>query len=299
MRRLTDWLVLVVTLIASTTLPGCALRMAPPVTLPRTQTLTLRSTDGVEYTLLVSVPREAQHDPTRRFPVIYLLDADYSFAVVRNVVEHLADRRGLPPAIIVGIGYPKGLEGEEWLRRYRLQRTRDYTPTASSVGYPDGVQAVSGGGPRFLQFIERELVPFIDARLATTTDRTLVGHSYGGLFALYAVLTRPALFTRVVSVSPSLWYDHHFLARLESPPSPFTNALFLGAGTLERDLDAGAIANDVEAFALTLTQRYPEAHISSFIFDAETHDSVFPAAVVRGLRSVFHDRPVIGESFRK
>jgi predicted alpha/beta superfamily hydrolase len=104
------------------------------------------------------------------------------------------------------------------------------------------------------------------------------------------VLTRPALFRRAVLVSPSLWYDHHFLASVEAP-QPLSAALFLAAGSLERDSGAGAIADDVEAFALTLKQRFPQAQVSSYIVEGETHDSVFAAAVVRGLRTVFRDRP--------
>src|SRR5439155_209040 len=137
-----------------------------------------------------------------RFGTVYLLDAEYSFAIVRNVVEHLSDRQGLPPLIVVGVSYPGGIEGDGWKRRYRLQRTRDYTPTQSAIGYPDGVQDVSGGATAFLTFLEQKVVPSIDRRYRTQpSNRVIVGHSYGALFGLFATLTRPALFSGAVLVS--------------------------------------------------------------------------------------------------
>lgn len=51
---------------------------------------------------------------------------------------------------------------------------------------------------------------------ADPTDRTLMGHSWGGLFALYALLAQPQLFQRCVAGSPDLQHDQGYLLRTEA-----------------------------------------------------------------------------------
>jgi predicted alpha/beta superfamily hydrolase len=83
-------------------------------------------------------------------------------------------------------------------------------------GYGPEYQKVSGGGPKFRDFLERELIPWVDREYRTVPgDRTLVGHSYGGLFSSWVLVTKPELFQRYVVVSPSLWYDDHLVSGLE------------------------------------------------------------------------------------
>ncbi len=256
------------------------------VTLPRTHTFALRRADGVAYEVAVALPRDFEHAAAPR--VVYVLDPEYGFAVVRNIVEHLADRHHVGPTVVVGVGYPQGIEGPDWKRRYRLARTRDYTPTQSDIGYPDGVQDVSGGADAFLEFLERTVFVEVEKRFHTQgAPRVLVGHSYGGLFGAYAALARPGLFTAIVSVSPSLWYDHRFIFKYEQTKrdtgADLTTRLFLSAGALENVATDGDIAGDVERYAKQLSADFPHAQVASVVFPDERHDTIFPSAVARGL----------------
>jgi predicted alpha/beta superfamily hydrolase len=105
----------------------------------------------------------------------------------------------MPAVIIVNIGHSPAKDA-------MTLRIRDFTPTRTSQ-YPN-----SGGAPAFLDFIEHELIPFIDRTYRTnTSDRGLLGHSAGGLFALYALERRPALFQRIVAASPALGSDNVIL----------------------------------------------------------------------------------------
>jgi hypothetical protein len=116
-----------------------------------------------------------------------------------------------------------------------------------------------------------------------------VGHSYGGLFATWVFLTSPELFGGYIVVSPSLWYDQRMiyrlldgLAREGRPPAK----LFLSVGTLEgsqqamlndlRQLHDGLAARQVPGLTLRLAR-----------LEDETHNSVFPAALGKGLRWIF------------
>lgn len=276
--------------LAATASPGAAQNGSPavegaPVSLPRTETRLLRSDAvGAGYKLYVSLPRDyAGGDGA--YAVVYLLDADYSFAIARNIVEHLADRNNIRPLILVGIAY----DGPD---RYRLNRTRDYTPTSVPTGgYGAEYQKVSGGAPAFRRFLERELIPFIDAEYRTTGERALVGHSYGGLFASWVMLTEPALFSRYIVASPSLWYDDHYMAGVEGDFARTHDDLparaFFGVGSREVN-DSIDMVSDLDAFTDRLRSRgFPSLKLTAVTFDDETHNSVFPALLGKGLRYVF------------
>lgn len=250
--------------------------MTEPVTLPRTTTLHVKAkSNGVAYKLYVGLPRDYETSQ-QRYPVIYTLDADYSFAVARNVVEHMADREHLRWAIVVSIGYDNNPGNE--MRIYRMNRTRDYTPTHTlEGGYGPEFQKHSGGGPKFQQFLGEELIPLIDRTYRTTKERTLVGHSYGGLFSTWTMLTTD-LFTGYVIVSPSLWYDDSFLFKLKGTPKA---RAYITAGSIENPV----MARDARRLGERLG---PEHKVE--ILDDETHNSLFPSAFSRGIRFVMKGR---------
>lgn len=255
--------------------------LAAPVSLPRTSVHVVESkANGVGYKLYVALPR-GYEDSDERYPVIYLLDADYSFAIARNVVEHLADRDHLRWAIVVGIAY----DGPD---RYRLNRTRDYTPLhAPRGGYGPEYQKHSGGGPAFREFLRSELLPFVEKRWRTTDERVLVGHSYGGLFASWTLLTSPQLFDRYIIVSPSLWYADRWIFGRKSAAAKRPLRVYLTVGSLEGNGEN--MQNDLRRLG-TLLQTRSDVALRQEILPGETHNSVFPSAFSRGIRFVLEGR---------
>lgn len=261
--------------------------LAAPVTLPGTEIVDVTAkSNGIDYRVYVWVP-PGYEEGSKRYGVVYTLDADYSFAIARNVVEHLSDRDHLEPLIVVSVAYGGP-------NRYRLNRTRDYTPTFSpDGGYGKEMQKHSGGGVKFRDFLTTELVPLIDGRYRTVPGRrALVGHSYGGLFATWMLLTTgSSLFDRYVIVSPSLWYDDRMIFELEEKLArgggrPAGKA-YISAGDMENPL----MASDVRALAKTLRGRaHPRLTLREEILEGETHNSIFPSAFSRGLRFVFDGR---------
>lgn len=285
MRRLILWKLCVVAAVGA---PRAVDAQYPPVVLPHTQQRILHSaTNGISYKLYVSLPNGYDTSDTR-YPVIYTLDADYSFAIARNIVEHLSDRNHLTPALVVGIAYDGPLA-------YRRNRTRDYTPThVPTGGYGPEYQAVSGGGPDFHRFIADELIPFIERDYRVSRQRVLVGHSYGGLFTTWVALTDTRLFAGYVVVSPSLWYDDHLLFDVERTLSrnggdlPARMYLAVGSHEVNRTYD---MVGDLRRFATTLERRaYPGLTLRWNVDDDETHNSIFPRALSDGLRFVLEGR---------
>ena len=185
------------------------------------------------FSVFVRLPRTYRKNAPQRHPVIYHLDGNAYFDAISDATARLTRRKKLAPEpILVGIGY-----GNAYLMD--SLRVRDYTfPRArSSDSLP-----VSGGGENFYRFISEELVPYIDGQYRTdTTQRTLMGHSFGGYFALYALLQdqgSQALFTHYVAASPALDYGGDYLMQQfeNLPPGGKRNApprLYVTAGETE------------------------------------------------------------------
>ena len=142
-----------------------------------------------------------------RVAVIVLLDGDGHFHHTTGAVRFLMDQGRIPPALVVAVPNTG-------------DRTRDLTPTTSDTSFH-----TAGGADRMLAFLADELLPHIDSTYPTYPFRILIGHSFGGLFALYAWLSRPETFRAYVAISPSLWWDGERLvdslaARLPRAPAP-------------------------------------------------------------------------------
>ena len=240
---------------------------------------------GTTYKLYIRLPK-GYFTSGKRFPVVYLLDADYSFLLARNISEHLSDRDHLKELILVGIAYAGPLQ-------YRLNRTRDYTPThVATGGYGPEYQKVSGGAPKFRDFLERELFPWMSREYRIRSDdRTLVGHSFGGLFGSWLLVTRPELFQRYILASPSLWYDDHLVLKLEEAFAKTKRRLaarmYLCVGSEE--VGNYDMVTDMKTFADRLRRRqYERLALDSLVWGGETHNSIFPLCLSSGLRFV-HD----------
>jgi predicted alpha/beta superfamily hydrolase len=153
-----------------------------------------------------------------------------------------------------------------------------------------------GSADHFLTFIENELKPFIEERYpADPNDQTLLGISLGGLFALHALFSAPGSFQRYIAISPSIWWNACALHDVEEQAGYLGGVggpVFMSVGGDEEDEapDARMIMNMVE-LAERLRRNFPDVRLSSCVFDGETHMSVAPAGISRGLRAVFAKYP--------
>jgi len=260
--------------------------------LPNSRVESMESPNSdVEYEIRVWVPQSYESDD-RNYPLIVMLDADYSFPVVSGMLEHLAQRGQAEDAIIVAVGYTNSGSDPYW---YRRNRTRDYTPSHSPQGgYGPEFQAYSGGGPAFLAFLSGQLIPYIERNYRTDASaRTFIGHSYGGLFGAFVLSEQPALFSRYLLVSPSLWYDEKRM--LDGDKFEKLRALdkrtevYLAVGAFENQAGRRMI-DELESFRRLLDD-IAAIETEIRIFEGETHASVFPVAVSTGLRYFFHASP--------
>ncbi|HEY0799211.1 MAG TPA: alpha/beta hydrolase-fold protein, partial [Steroidobacteraceae bacterium] len=134
------------------------------------------------------------------YPVLVLQDAENNFAYTSAAVHLLSANGRIPAMIVVGIN--------------NTDRARDMTPSKLATGSGDTSWTGSAGGAdKFLSFIADELLPTIDRNYRTRPYRVLIGHSLGGLFAVYALMNRPEVFKGYLISSPSLWWDDQALVK--------------------------------------------------------------------------------------
>jgi predicted alpha/beta superfamily hydrolase len=251
-------------------------------TIPMTEVTTLHSSAvGRDYTIYVALPLSYSKNTSETYPVVYLLDGDVLFGALTEPARLLQSVNELPELIIVGIGY-----GMPWDDTGEVKRLReiDYTPKAT----PDR------GAGQFLKFIQDDLFPYIDANYRTDPmDRTIAGASYGGLFPLYVLFDAPETFNRYIALSPALWWRDRVIFEHEEAfadeHSDLPVKLFLSVGGLEEgQYPVSRMVSNLREFHQRLEDRhYAGLEMEMVVMEHETHHSVIPGALSKGLRSVF------------
>jgi predicted alpha/beta superfamily hydrolase len=260
---------------------------------------------AVDQTFVIDIARPALRPAKgERLPVVYVLDGDGVFGVAAQAARMMQmEAGGLPPMLIVGVGYQYS-SPQLALAEHAAWRTRDFTTSVDAAteartraalretGYATAVEY--GGAPAFLSFINDELRTFVADRFdGDPEDQSLIGMSLGGLFALGALFEPAALIKRFVVLSPALWWADDMIFTREAEFAVRSRDLrarvFLGVGG--REDEDGAPYWPVTKLAKLdqslRTRRYPSLKLTHHVFPDETHMSVYPGAVVRGLRTVF------------
>lgn len=178
----------------------------------------------------IHLPDGYTANSAERFPVIYVLDGATQFRSLVTITEHLSDKHLAPKMIVVGV-----LQGN---------RMVDLT-----FGKDKEFPNLISGGEQFLDYIEKELIPHIDAKYPTTPYRTFVGHSVGGLAVVHSLLHRPHLFRNYISLEGAIWWNEHYLVKeakaLLGNPSYAGKTLYLAmANHFEKKLSLQQVRRD-------------------------------------------------------
>ena len=176
----------------------------------------------------------------KRYPVVYLFDADAQFASTTSMIQYLSTNYNTlcPEMIVVGI--------------LHSDRRKDLTPTRATSDPPfwaPGSSKTTGGGEQFISFIESELMPYIDRQYPTQPYKTLIGHSLGGLMAMQIFVRHTSLFNSYICIDPSMWWDNQTLlkeTKLALEKGNFQGkSLYLGiANTAEKGMDISQVLAD-------------------------------------------------------
>ncbi len=236
---------------------------------------TIKSTVlGEDRIVLIRTPPGYETNK-QAYPVLYMTDGDAHMGHTASSIEFLVNNGRMPELIVVGVT--------------NTDRTRDLTPAKSTNKNAAGVLQfpTAGGADNFLKFFETELIPEIEKDYRVQPYRILAGHSFGGLFAIHAMITKPALFNSYVAVSPSLqWENAEALKRAETflqNRKDLKVTLYTSLGN-----EPGPIGDNFDKFRAALGK----TNIKGFEWQAERMDDEDHGSVVLrshyfGLRKVY------------
>jgi len=143
-----------------------------------------------DRTFTVHLPNN--YNPKKKYPVLYMLDglAQFGIGVSFSGMSYVGT---IPELIVVAIDYQN--------------RNKEYTPT-----HVNGFEE-SGGSGQFVDYINSELISYVDSAYSTMPFRILSGHSLAGILVLDLLLSEPGLFNAYIAMDPSLWWDDHYIVK--------------------------------------------------------------------------------------
>lgn len=225
-----------------------------------------------EQEIWLSLPYHYQRSQAA-FPVIYVFDGDGHFNTTANCVQYLANNYvyQMPQSIVVGI------------RSLSTPWRGNFMPEADTSRKVNRAKLL-------LQFMQVELLPYIEKHYRTLPHRTLIGHSAGATFTTYAWLKAPDLFRNCLAISPSL--GSRMLVLLECArqlkQQKGLNHREYHLSTAEHDLPNYAqnaqIWNDSLHQLLDSNTRY-----SFRIYPQKTHYNLVPNAIFDGILTLYQD----------
>ena len=221
----------------------------------------------------------------KRYPVVYVLDGEAHFFSTVGMIQQLSQANGnaiLPEMIVVGIE--------------NTNRLRDLSPSLVTTENNAKVNP-------FVNFLERELIPYVDKNYNTAPYRILVGHSLGGLTAIDILTNSPKLFNAYVAIDPSMWYDDEKFLNNAIAQIPNKNLqgtrLFIGtANTMPKEMVLANLEKDKSAEtqhirSIFKLDKFMKGSSSTGLkysfkyYENESHISVPLISEYDGLRSIF------------
>ena len=276
---------------------------APAYALPNTHVHAVPDPrEGRAYEVWVDLP-PSYFENDRAYPVVFTTDADVGFPLIRSLRRRIgAKGQNIEDFVLVGLSFAVGEESMP-------SKRRDYTPTdpfargappSSSKAYHPG--HTYGHAAAYRDYLEREVFPLVASRYRVDMTRSVyVGHSLGGLFGSYVLLTRPQMFRHYILGSPSLWFDRRTIFEIEADYArahrdlPADVQLYIGEyetfGDGPRHMKTVDMVGDTHRFAATLRQRrYPGLRVHAETLPDEDHLTILPRMIVRGLQRALPGR---------
>ena len=228
---------------------------------------------GRERTLRLYLPPSYEGNPGKRYPVVYMHDAQNlfddatSFAGewgVDETLDEFARTRGFE-AIVVGID-----NGE-------AERIHELSPWSNPKYGP-------AQGEQYMAFVVDVVKPWIDAHYRTRPgrdDTAIMGSSMGGLISQYALIRYPGVFGKAAIFSPSYWFTSEVYAQTAAHPWPAGTKTYFYIGGKE---DEESVPDVDRMVALLRTQAHAASDVTVHVDPLGEHNertwrAEFPRAV--------------------
>lgn len=210
--------------------------------------------------------------------LLVVLDGHALFPLAVSYAQVMRLMGRMEPLVVAGI--------PSWSRE---GRARDFIPTPGRTPAEQQRGTDGSGAKRFIEFLEKEVVPAVEQASPVTSKRVIAGHSLAGLFVIHA-LTSSTLFEGHIALSPSLGWGGQqtltgLIARLETP-----------IGTTRRLY--ASVADEPPAYRDTFTrlERALERSKSEWLvhrlrrFDTEDHTTTVAPALHDAMKWIYQSK---------
>lgn len=180
---------------------NCGSATPPPDPILQHETLNIESKILGEKRVINIWTPAAYAKNSDSLPVLYMPDGGVKedFPHIANTLSELIAAHKIPATILVGIE--------------NTERRRDVTgPT--NVAKDKEIAPIVGGSENFRNFIKTELIPEINQKYRTTSEKGIIGESLAGLFVTETFLLDPNLFDYYIAFDPSLWWNNNEMERV-------------------------------------------------------------------------------------
>jgi len=222
---------------------------------------------GDTYEIIIRKPKI--FDTAKFYHLVYFTDA----AINSGKVILSQPEENIKNCILIGIAH-KG----DW----DTKRQRDFIPSDAG-GYSD---KNFGQASKFFFFMKDELLPYINKKFAKQKSKVFIGHSFGGLLALYMSMRENKLFDHYYAISPSVWANYYELMKIEkdyaAKNKEYNSSISIYAGSLE--FLNKVLTSSKEFYTTAKGRNYKGLSITYSVIDGVSHYGIVPEVIPRILK---------------
>jgi len=260
-----------------------------------TETRVLQSKNTqMKYRISIGLPHLYPDAPEKKWPIVYLIDSNLYFGMVTDIVRSMSWCGMTTDAIVVGIGYTTDAPLEEAWHDVMAWRHQDLTPVQDEelekrMQEELNRDVKTGGADLFLKFMEEELMTMVENDYRVNEkEMALAGHSFGGLFTLYAMFQKPEIFRNYIACSPSVFYkdqcifefEEQYARRRKTLPA----SLFMSMGELEETPEFPNLSSMYRLSSQLESRKFKRFTLEKRFFPDEDHCTVIAPSLQAGLK---------------
>ena len=261
---------------------------------------------GETYDISVGLPAAYAANPDKSWPLLVVTDGNQAFPGAFDAANWLASQGDIDGIIVLSVGVTLEDGDSAWTRR----RIYEFSPpnwdrqdafgkllTGFCAAYKAAPDKCSGGAPRFLDMIVKEIIPRAKAKYRIDMNRLgLYGISAGGFFASWVIFQPDSPFTTYIISSPATAYGDGEALRLEAKYAEthkdLKASIYMASGELEMDHPmfeaTGQIVSGMIRLGAKLRSRnYPGLKLVMEVHPGLGHGDAGGTTLARGIRLLY------------
>lgn len=217
-----------------------------------------------------------EDESKQNYPIIYLLDGSSydEYVHVVGAVEYLIKNQIIEPCIVVAIETDNGIG--------------DYVQE-TSVASDTLDMYMNCNSSKFIQSLEKEVIPYIEETYHSYNRRTIIGQDYGALLASEIIIKYPNLFDNFVLVNPNIGWNDSYLVKNASNFFSYNNEAYANVYLFNSN-DTVYLQKSIKDLAKEFQKNTSKNKQFKFTYEnikTEKPDAIYHESIIKALKK-FH-----------